>query len=222
MWVSRPADLVLEYTAQMMAWLLFLEPPRKESIGLLGLGAGSMLRFCLKHTQNPLKVVEWNPQVTMACRMYFKLPQPARLSIEHADAGIWVEDPCNHASQSVLMVDLYDAQARGPVRDSLDFYRACHNVLSDVGVLTVNLFGAHESFSRNINHLSQAFDGRLLSLPQIDAGNQVVLAFKGPPISVTLEQLLVRSEQVESNYQLPARRWVRSMAARSVGGVLTI
>ncbi len=222
MWVSRPADLVLEYTAQMMAWLLFLEPPRKESIGLLGLGAGSMLRFCLKHTQNPLQVVEWNPQVTMACRMYFKLPQPARLKIEHADAGAWVEDPANHDTQSVLMVDLYDAEARGPVRDSLDFYQACHNVLSDVGVLTVNLFGAHESFARNIKNLSKAFDGRLLTLPQIAAGNQVVLAFKGPPISVSLEQLLVRAEQVESVYQLPARRWVRSMAGRAVGGVLTI
>ena len=59
-------------------------------------------------------------------------------------------------------------------------------------------------------------------MPQIDAGNQVVLAFKGPPISVTLEQLLIRAEQVESVYQLPARRWVRSMAGRAVGGVLTI
>ena len=74
----------------------------------------------------------------------------------------------------------------------------------------------------DIKNLSKAFDGRLLTLPQIDAGNQVVLAFKGPPISVSLEQLLVRAEQVESVYQLPARRWVRSMAGRAVGGVLTI
>lgn len=222
MWVSRPAELVLEYTAQMMAWLLFLDPPRKQPIGLLGLGAGSLLRFCLKHTQNPLQVVEWNPQVTMACQMYFKLPRPSRLTIEHEDAGVWVLDPQHHDQQAVIMVDIYDADARGPVRDSLEFYQGCKNVLSDVGVLSVNLFGAHESYARNIRHLSKAFDGRLVTLPQIDAGNQVVLAFKGPPMSVTLEQLLVRAEQIESLYQLPARRWVRSLAGQAINGVLTV
>lgn len=220
--ISRPAELVIEYTTQMMAWLLFLEPPRDRSLGLLGLGAGSLTRFCLKYTQNPLQVVEWNPQVTSVCQMYFKLPRPVRLNIDHADAGVWVEDPAHRESQSILMVDLYDAQARGPVRDSLAFYQACHDVLDEIGVLTVNLFGAHESFARNIKNLNKAFDGRLLSLPQIDAGNQVVLAFKGPPIEVTLDQLLARAEQIESVYHLPARRWVRSMASRSVGGVLTI
>jgi len=220
--VTRPADLVIEYTAQMMAWLLFLEPSRSKSIGMLGLGAGSLARFCLKNTQNFLQVVEWNPQVTAACRMYFKLPSPARLSVTHEDAGLWVQDPGNHATQSILMVDLYDAQAQGPVRDSLAFYEGCRNALEEVGVLTVNLFGAHESFARNIRNLGKAFDGRILCLPQIDAGNQVVLAFKGPAIEVSLNQLLERAEQVESIYRLPARRWVRSFAGRATNGVLSI
>src|SRR5690606_849156 len=81
--VERPAELVLEYTRQMMAWLLFLEPPREACIGQLGLGAGSLTRFCLKHTASPLAVAEWNPQVTMVCHMYFKLPASPRLSIDH-------------------------------------------------------------------------------------------------------------------------------------------
>jgi len=70
--------------------------------------------------------------------------------------------------------------------------------------------------------LSQAFDGRLLSLPQIDAGNQIVLAFKGPPIEVSIEQLLARAEVVESQYGLPAKKWVRSMIGRSKDGVLIV
>ena len=55
---SRTLELVLEYTSQMMAWLLFLEPPKEESIGMLGLGAGSLARFCVKHTRGPLLAVE--------------------------------------------------------------------------------------------------------------------------------------------------------------------
>ncbi|MDN4015769.1 spermidine synthase [Zwartia panacis] len=222
MWVSRPAELVLEYTAQMMAWLLFLAPARQQSITLLGLGAGSLARFCLKHTSNRVQVVEWNPMVTSACEMYFKLPRPARLVVEHLDAGEWVADPRNQEHSAILMVDLYDGEAAGPVRDSLEFYQQCRNVLGDVGVMTVNLFGAHASFEKNIRRLSQAFDGRLLSLPQIDAGNQIVLAFKGPPIEVSIEQLLARAEVVESQYGLPAKKWVRSMIGRSKDGVLIV
>jgi spermidine synthase len=222
MWVDRPAEFVLEYTAQMMAWLVFLEPARQQTLGLFGLGAGSMVRFCLKHTSHPLRVVEHNPLVTSACEMYFKLPRPSRLVIEHQDAGTWVESSRNWGLCSALMVDIYDGQAQGPVRDSLGFYKGCHASLADIGVMSVNLFGAHASFARNIRNISQAFDGRILTLPQIDAGNQVVLAFKGPPIEVGVEQLLARAEVVESKYGLPARKWVRSMMGRLHQGLLTI
>ncbi len=220
--VSRPSQLVLEYTAQMMAWLIFLQPKASGRIGMLGLGAGSLARFCLRHLKNPVQVVEWNPQVTAICQQYFRLTSSGRLMIDHADAGVWVEDTANHESLEVLMVDLYDADAAGPVRDSVEFYEGCRRVLTDPGVLTVNLFGAHQSFARNIRHLSLAFEGRLLCLPQIDQGNQIVMAFKGPKMQAALHQLLARAEQVESRFGLPARRWVRSWAARAEQGLLTV
>lgn len=222
MWVTKPAHLVLEYTAQMMAWLLFLEPPRQQAIGLLGLGAGSLARFCLKQTKSNLRVVEWNPLVTSACELYFKLPRPSRMLVEHQDAGIWVADARHRESCAVLMVDLYDGQAAGPVRDSLEFYQACRNVLGEVGIMSINLFGAHTSFEKNVRRMSQAFDGRLLSLPQIDAGNQVMLAFKGPPLDISVDRLLSRAEVVESQYGLPAKKWVRSMIGRTIDGRLTL
>src|SRR3546814_18642541 len=72
--IKAPAELVLEYTAQMMAWLLFLDPPTDEPIGLLGLGAGSLARFCLNPTRSPVAVVDWNPRVPAACPLFFPLP----------------------------------------------------------------------------------------------------------------------------------------------------
>ena len=86
--IKNPSELVLEYTGQMMAWLLFLEPPKEEAIGMLGLGAGSLARFCVKHTRSPLLAVEWNPRVTAACHMFFHLPGSNRLQVEHMDAGL--------------------------------------------------------------------------------------------------------------------------------------
>ncbi|WP_296463575.1 spermidine synthase [Pigmentiphaga sp.] len=217
--VRSPYSLVLEYTRQMMAWLLFLEPPeRPEAIGALGLGAGSLVRFCLKHTDSVVHAVEWNPRVTAACHAYFRLPeQNERFLVTHADAGEWVQDIANRGSCRVLMVDLYDHEARGPVRDSVAFYRGCRRVVSaharQAGVVTVNLFGAHESFELNRRNLEEAFEGRVLMLPEIEEGNRVAIALAGPPLAVDASTLLSRAEEVERRYGLPARKWARSLAS---------
>jgi spermidine synthase len=218
--IADPAELVLEYTGQMMAWLLFMEPPKEGAIGLLGLGAGSLARFCVKRTRSDVVAVEWNPSVTAVCHTFFRLPGPPRLAVEHGDAGAWVAEPGNAGRCPILMVDLYDAQARGPVRDSVRFYRDCRRVLGDTGVLAVNLFGEHDSFPRNIDNLSSAFAGRLALLPEIDAGNRIVLGFSGPPIDIPVEALLERAATVESVYGLPARRWARALIGQSRAGRL--
>lgn len=222
MQVSKPNRLVLAYTQQMMSWLLFLQPQADAVIGQLGLGAGSLTRFCLKHLTNRLWVIEWNPSVVRVCQQFFNLSNQPRFEVFQEDAGQWVQNPRNVHSCDILMVDLYDAQARGPVRDSLDFYASCFEVLSPVGIMVVNLFGAHESFSQNVRNIELAFGGRLLFLPQIDEGNQIVLAFKGPPINVPWADLYERAHQVETQYKLPARKWAKSMVTRLVKGELVL
>ncbi|MEB2400940.1 MAG: spermidine synthase [Alcaligenaceae bacterium] len=211
--VSRPAELVLAYTQQMMAWLLFLEPSRRDHVGILGLGAGSLLRYTLKYTSASVRTAEWNPAVTAICRAYFRLPETPRSVIDHCDAALWVQEPGNFGRYMALMVDLYDASAQGPVRDTVAFYEGCHRALADAGVMTVNLFGDHASFPRNLDNIRAAFGGRVLELPEIDAGNRIVLAFKGPVLDITAGQLLERAELVEAEYGLPARRWAKALLA---------
>ncbi|VCU71969.1 spermidine synthase [Pigmentiphaga humi] len=217
--VRSPFSLVLEYTRQMMAWLLFLEQPGadEDAIGTLGLGAGSLARYCLKHTDSRIQAVEWNPRVTAACRAYFRLPDDGeRFAVTHADAGEWVLDIANRGTCRALMVDLYDHAARGPVRDSVAFYRGCRRVVSahahQAGVVTVNLFGAHESFEHNLRNLQEAFEGRVLLLPEIEEGNRVAIALAGPALGIDAQMLLARGEEVERRYGLPARKWARSLA----------
>ncbi len=64
--------------------------------------------------------------------------------------------------------------------------------------------------------------GAYFFLPQIDEGNQIVLAFKGPPINVPWEDLYERAQQVETQYKLPARKWAKSMVTRLVKGELVL
>ncbi|MGE8547863.1 spermine/spermidine synthase domain-containing protein [Alcaligenes sp. Marseille-Q7550] len=218
----KPAELVLAYTQQMMAWLMFTRPGKQDKLAILGLGAGSLLRFCLKHTPCQVRTVEWNPAVTGICQAFFRLPGSDRSQIDHEDAGVWVRDPDQHGQYRALMVDLYDASAQGPVRDSLEFYQNCRAVLDEEGIMTVNLFGAHPSFERNISHIRQAFEGKVLLLPEMDEGNQVVLAFKGDALEITAGALLERAMQVQADHQLPAQRWARELlsALRDTGARL--
>jgi len=211
--LSHPDKLVLSYTEQLMAWLLFLAPEPDRSIGQLGLGAASITRFCYRHLSNPLVVVERNPAVIRISEQYFRLPRHPRLTVCQADAGQWVVDPTNEQSLAVLMVDLYDTDALGPVCDSLAFYQGCFDCLAAPAVLSVNLFGHHDSFKKNLQNLQAVFDGRLILLPPVDEGNQIVLAFKGPPLCVDRSDLMQRAQWLEQQYKLPAKRWARSIGS---------
>ena len=221
--MSRPHDLVLAYTQQMMTWLLFHEPHESDRIALLGLGAGSLLRYCLKQTPAHCVTVEINPQVTAMCRAFFRLPDHVRSEIVHADAAEWVADQQNHNQHVVIMVDLYDAAAQGPVCSSVEFYEGCKQSLNNDGIMVVNLFGSHPSFELNVRNIRQVFDGKVLVLPEIDEGNTIVLAFKGRGLETTTQQLLDRAESVQSQYKLEARRWAKALLlTRPVDTAFTI
>uniref|UniRef100_UPI003341F056 spermidine synthase n=1 Tax=Castellaniella defragrans TaxID=75697 RepID=UPI003341F056 len=215
--VGRPTELVLAYTQQMMAWLLFLAPRARDHVGILGLGAGSLLRFTLAHTPARVRTVERNPQVTAMCRAFFRLPGSARSAIDHEDASNWVADPDQADRYLALMVDLYDSQAQGPVCDSLSFYQGCHRALAETGIMTVNLFGRHESYARNMRHISEVFEGRVLRLPEVDEGNIVVLAFKGPALEVSRQALLDRAADLQQTCGLPCMRWARALLSDGDG-----
>lgn len=211
MQIRQPDRLVLSYTEQLMAWLLFLQPEDDQCIGQLGLGAGSITRFCYRHLNHRLRVVERNPAVIRICEQYFRLPTHPRVHIDQDDAGRWVAHQAHRNTLAVLIVDLYDTDALGPVCDSLDFYQGCFDSLTAPGMISVNLFGQHASFTRNLDHLQAVFDGRLVLLPPVDEGNQIVLGFKGPPVFADMDQLMARASWLEQHYRLPAKRWARSI-----------
>jgi spermidine synthase len=209
--VRRPHDLVLAYTQQMMAWLLFAQPTAEDHVGILGLGAGSLLRYTLRNTLAQIATVEWNPMVTAVCRSQFRLPDSPRSEIDHCDAADWVREPRNIGRYTALMVDLYDGGAQGPVRGSPAFYQDCARALGEQGIITVNLFGEHGSFEPNLAGLRAAFPDSLFVLPEIDAGNRVAIGVKGRLLDVSVGQFLERAGEVEQRHRLPAVRWAREI-----------
>lgn len=204
--IAHPYALEIDYVRDMMAWLLFLAPPAR--ILQLGLGAAALTKYCWRRFPgSTVTAVERSAAVIASARRDFALPaDDARLRVVHADAGEFVARPSERGRYGVIQVDLYDRQARGPVIDSLAFYRRCRGALAASGVLAVNLFGEHESYRRSTDRVAEVFDGRLLALPPVPAGNVVLLAFKGPPLRVDWQALRRRAGELDRT-GLPARAW---------------
>lgn len=200
--LARPNDLELDYVRRMMAWLLFLSPP--PQILQLGLGAGALTRFAHRRLMTSrTTVVERSPEVIDVARHWFDLPaDDARLSVVQTDAGAFLRRRAARERYGVIQVDLYDARARGPVLDSSAFYRDCQRALSAPGILVVNLFGHGHGFAASLSRIEQAFDARVRAMAPVPAGNRIVLAFKGPPLSVTGAALEERARTLSRRYGL--------------------
>jgi len=207
--LRKPDWIELEYAQQMMAWMLFIEQPQR--IVQLGLGTGALTKFSYRQfAQAQVTAVELNPSVIAICESMFKLPpQDERLSVLEMDALDFVTDPANCETIDALQVDLYDATARGPVLDTPEFYLACAACLKSHGIMTVNLFGDHPSYAKNLKAMRFAFD-HVICLPEVHDGNVVALAFKSGNELDFLE-LYVRAQAIADSTKLPAKSWVNGL-----------
>jgi len=205
--LAQPWRLELEYQQQMMAPLLF--QPKPGVVLQLGLGAAALTKFCYRHLRaSRVLVVEVDAGVIRVARQNFALPpDDARLQVVHADAAVFLRQA--RASADLLQVDLYDAEAAGPVYDDADFYRDCHAALREGGIAAFNLFGGR--LRPSLAAIGAAFGRRWLRLPRSAAGNCVVLAFSGPPRSWPADGLLRRARVFEQRHALPALDWLRGL-----------
>jgi len=210
--IRAPFDIELEYVQRMMAWLLFLPP---EGLGRrhamqLGLGAGTITKFCHKKLRMRTTAVELNPEVIAACRAWFHLPaDDQRLTVLNADAAEVVHDPARLQTVDVLCVDLYDHEAAAPVLDDEGFYAGCRGLLAEGGVMTVNLFGRDASFARSSARVAGVFGrDQVWSMRPTKEGNTVLIGARGIEVP-DRDTLVARAATIEDRWGLPARKWLR-------------
>nr|WP_205244768.1 spermidine synthase [Comamonas sp. Tr-654] len=210
--IRDPFDIDLEYVQRMMGWLLFTEPaevPRMHAMQL-GLGAAAITKFCHKKLRMKTTAVELNPQVLAVCRSWFKLPpDSSTLQVVLADAAQEIKKPEWQGTVDALAVDLYDHEAAAPVLDSAEFYADCRNLLTEDGVMTVNLFGRSSSFDKSLDQMAQAFgEDALWAFRPTREGNTVVLAQRRPRVLQGAE-LDLACDQVQARWDLNTTRWAK-------------
>jgi spermidine synthase len=219
MQLARPHALVLAYLRAMMCFALFV--PRPRHIVMIGLGGGSLAKFCYRHfPQARITVVEVRADV-IALRSHFHVPpDDARFSVIHADGADYVAR--FPGSADVLLVDGFDAAGLPPALGSAAFYRACRRMLVGGGVLVANVFSYDPDYKALVARLCAAFDGHLARFDGIAGNNHLLFAVKaglGRPRALRVLRLVARRHGLGAPWlnRLLARLVVAWLARRGVG-----
>lgn len=201
--VARPWALELDYTREMMAALLLRpDPDWPRSALLIGLGAASLTKFLYRHRpQAKLTVVEIEPEVIVAARQYFKLPEEdERLSVILDDGASWLAG-CKQRFD-LIMVDGFDENARTGMLDTLPFYLNCKAHLSSSGLMVTNLLSKRRGTRKSLERIEEAFDGRALAFPSCDSGNVVAFAASGAPVQHGIGELKTAARRLKEETDL--------------------
>ena len=180
MLTHSPWRLEVDYTRTMMGFLLF--KPAPAHIGMIGLGGGSIAKFCYRYLPaSTMMVLEINPYV-LALRHEFQVPDDdERFQVIAADGALYLQA---QASQfEVLLVDGFDHAGQPAALCTQCFYDDCLAALPAGGVLVVNLHYDHPDYPVLLERISRSFSGNAVEVITAEKTNSIVFASRGPAIS---------------------------------------
>ncbi|MES2015484.1 MAG: transferase spermidine synthase [Pseudomonadota bacterium] len=211
MLLSDPDALTLAYTRAIMCFVLFQPAPRH--LVIVGMGGGSLVKFCLRYLPTTrITVLEIDAQV-IALRDDFAIPpDSARLRVVQADAAAYV--PALAADVDVLVVDGFDALGQPAALASAGFYAACCRALRPGGVIAVNLHCQEPDYAAILQRLRLAFDGKVCRFKAIAPHNHILFAVAPAP-GITRAHLLQRWLARTQGLGGELNRWLaRAVVAR--------
>ncbi len=180
MWLDDPETLVNAYTRKMMGFLLFRRRPRE--VLMIGLGGGSLAKFCHRHLPSArMTVIEIDTGV-IALRSHFQIPpDDSRLRVINGDGSAYVAAMAQSNQRTdVLLVDAFDRQGIATAVTKRAFLQDARRVLSRRGILVMNLVASLADCKRYIDSIRSVFGGPVIAV-KVDEGSNVVV-FAGRPL----------------------------------------
>jgi len=208
-----PYALDLDYTRAMMGFLLFVPEPR--SLLMVGLGGGSLAKYCHRHFEHcDITVAEINPHVIALRDDFLVPPESARFRVLCTDGAALMSDDGLPAVE-VLLVDGFNHEGQPEQLCTQRFYDDCRARLAEGGVMVANLHADHEQCAAIVERIERAFDGRLVVVGAEAGGNLVVFAGRDCPPPGGAQALRRRLEALPE----PHRQTLRAGAGRLLHAV---
>ena len=203
---SDPDALIAQYTRKMMAFLLF--NPNPKHIVMIGLGGGSLPKFCYRHLpRSRITVVEINEDV-IALREEFCVPKDdERFRVVHDDGARYVEQLAEPID--ALLIDAFDAEGIARSLAKSSFYDCAARQLTDKGMLVMNFWGPCDRYVDNLTHARAAFGDSLLLVPVSGDVNVLMFAFKQPPPKSITDELETVAMRLQMRLLLDFPRYLQ-------------
>lgn len=197
MLISAPDHLLLSYTQAMMAFLLFNPKPRH--ILMIGLGGGSLAKYCYrKLPATRITVLELDSDV-IALRDKFAIPDnDQRFQIIHADALDYLA-AIDHKAD-IILHDGFTADGLAPELCTEAFYRLCHAALERDGVLVSNLWGDATDLAPVMQRLYAVFVWRLWWSGASRSFNRIVFSARNADQAMFPSLLAKRAAQLDLHH----------------------
>lgn len=207
MLTQSPWRLEVDYTRTMMGFLLL--KPAPAHIGMIGLGGGSLAKFCHRYLPaSRMTVLEINPHV-IALRHEFQVPDDdERFRVIAADGALFLQSET--PDFDVLLIDGFDHEGQPAALCSQRFYDDCFAALSPDGALVVNLHYDHPDYPLLVDRISRSFSGNAVEIIASEKSNSIVFASKGPAISARSMSLQLSLSGLEEE----ARRQLKPELSR--------
>jgi len=176
MWTRDPNALNLEYTRIMMGFLLLNPEPRR--IAMVGLGGGSLAKFCYHYLPSArIDVFEINPHV-IALRDSFHVPaDDSRFTVLLGDGAELIQ---RHRDEyDAILVDGYDIDGIPAQLTSDAFYEHCFNALAADGLMVGNFHALNFNYRRYLGRIKRRFAGSVIEVSDISLAHRIVFACKG-------------------------------------------
>jgi spermidine synthase len=194
----------------MMGFLLF--QPNPVSIGMIGLGGGSLAKYCYsKLPEADFTAIELSPDV-IALREDFGVPADSpRFRVVCADGADYIRR--NADSFDVLLVDGFDRNGQPEQLCSLEFYDNCRTALRPGGILVINLCADDRACPSYVSRVHTAFSGKVLAIDADEGENRIVFAGKEglfpPSFSILTERLRTLESAHPVDLDLTAQKLLR-------------
>jgi spermidine synthase len=209
--LAAPQRLILSYTRKMMAFLLF--HPNPQRILLLGLGGGSLAKFCYQRLPAAmLTAVEVDADV-IALRREFCIPaDDHRFRVIRADGAAYVSTLSS--CEDVILADACDRTGIAAEFDSQQFYRDVRNSLAPGGIFITNVCGDDAACDAHLTKLRDAFDHEVLTLQMTAAGNIVAFGFKERRPTISWERLAMEAVELKRRFGIDFPKYVQRFSSK--------
>jgi spermidine synthase len=210
--LSRPDDLLIEYTRLM--FLSYLFRPHPEKVLIVGLGGGSMVHFLQRRDPTvKVDVVEIDPMIVNIADRFFGVRTGGNVNINVADGMEYLTH--TDAKYDVIYMDAFLRPSGGTDRTgvplhlkTLKFYGEVRKRLNPDGVVVFNL-NPHLSIGEDIQTIKEAFPHTYIFRLTYDG--YVVVASTAEK-GLSKQEVRIAATRIDRDERFKSRAMFRRMA----------